>query len=151
MRKSMAVLLCCILLVGSVSCAAAQSVSCPEAHLILTFPDSWPSVPLYDSGEPDLCLLLKSSDQTLSVYVSDAGGLTPGAFEVFTGDETDSGTVVFSGVEMDYVAGENADGNYRIYTWLDERNQVQLYFLITGDLTSSRKVIKRIMNSLEFE
>lgn len=151
MRKSMAVLLCCILLVGSVSCAAAQSVSCPEAHLILTVPDSWTSVPLYDSGEPDLCLLLKSSDQTLSVYVSDAGGLTPGAFEVFTGDETDSGTVVFSGVEMDYVSGENADGNYRIYTWLDERNQVQLYFLITGDLASSRKVIKRIMNSLEFE
>ena len=151
MRKSMAVLLCCILLVGSVSCAAAQSVSCPEAHLILTVPDSWTSVPLYDSGEPDLCLLLKSSDQTLSVYVSDAGGLTPGAFEVFTGDETDSGTVVFSGVEMDYVAGENENGNYRIYTWLDERNQVQLYFLITGDLTSSRKVIKRIMNSLEFE
>lgn len=151
MRKSMAVLLCCILLVGSVSCAAAQSVSCPEAHLILTVPDSWTSVPLYDSGEPDLCLLLKSSDQTLSVYVSDAGGLTPGAFEVFTGDETESGTVVFSGVEMDYVAGKNADGNYRIYTWLDERNQVQLYFLITGDLASSRKVIKRIMNSLEFE
>jgi hypothetical protein len=51
---------------------------------------------------------------------------------------------------MDYVAGESSEGNYRIYTWLDESNQVQLYFLITGELSSARKVIKRIMNSLEF-
>ena len=150
MRKALVVLVCVILLIGSVSCAAAQSVSCPEAHLILTVPDSWTSIPLFDSGDPDLCLILQGADQTLSVYVSDAGGLMPGAFEVYTGDETDSGTVVFSGIEMDYVAGESSEGNYRIYTWLDESNQVQLYFLITGELSSARKVIKRIMNSLEF-
>lgn len=151
MRKALAALLCGILLIGSVSCAAAQSVSCPEAHLTLTVPDSWTNIPLYDSGDPDLCLILQGADQTLSVYVSDAGGLMPGAFEVYTGDETDSGTVVFSGIEMDYVAGESSEGNYRIYTWLDESNQVQLYFLITGELSSARKVIKRIMNSLEFQ
>ena len=151
MRKALAVVLCVILLIGSVSCAAAQSVSCPEAHLTLTVPDSWTSIPLYDSGDPDLCLLLESDDQTLSVYVSDAGGLIPGAFEVYTGDETESGTDFFSGVEMDYVYGKNSEGSYRIYTWFDSRNQIQLYFLITGHTKSARKEIDKIMKNIEFE
>ena len=151
MRKVPAAFLCAVLLVCAVSGASAQVVSCPEAHLSMTVPDSWTVVPLYNSGDPDLCLLLQDEDISLSVYVSDAGGLLPDTFEVFTGDETESGTVVLGGVEMSYVAGKSSEGNYRIYTWLDRRNQVQFYFLITANQKASRKTIDRVMNSLEFE
>ena len=151
MRKVPAAFLCAVLLVCTVSCASAQVVSCPEAHLSMTVPDSWTVVPLSGSGDPDLCLLLQDDNISLSVYVSDAGGLLPDAFEVFTGDETESGTVVFGGVEMTYVAGQSSDGNYRIYTWTDRRNQVQFWFLVTANRNASRKTIDRVMNSLEFE
>ena len=151
MRKMMAAVLFVSLLCCAVSCASAQVVSCPQAHLILTVSDSWTVVPLPNTDAPDLCLLLEDRDITLSVYVADAGGLLPDAFELFTGDETESGTVVLGGMEMTYVAGKNAEGNYRIYTWLDRRNQVQMYFLVTGNLKASRKVIDEIMESLVFE
>ena len=151
MRKVLAAFLCFSLLICTFSCASAQVVSCPEAHLSLTVPDSWTVVPLYDTGDPDLCLLLEGQDISLSVYVADAGGLLPDAFEVFTGDETESGTVVLSGVEMTYIEGKSSDGNYTIYTWLDRRNQVQFYFLVTANLKASRKAISKIMNSLQFE
>ncbi len=151
MRKLTAVLLCVLLLFCAVSCASAQTVSCPQAHLVLKVPDSWTVVPLLGAGDPDLCLLLEDRDMTLSVYVADAGGLLPDAFELFTGDETESGTVILGGREMTYVAGESDDGHYRIYTWLDRRNQVQMYFLVTANLKTSRKVIDEIMESLEFE
>ncbi len=151
MRKLIAALLSVCLLFCAVSCASAQTVPCPQAHLILTVPDSWTIVPLLDTDDPDLCLLLEDRDMTLSVYVADAGGLLPDAFELFTGDETESGTVVLDGREMTYVAGKSEDGQYRIYTWLDRRNQVQMYFLVTANLKASRKVIDEIMKSLEFE
>ena len=64
-------------------------------------------------------------DLTLSVYVSDANGFLPDAFQVFVGDETESGTDLFSGTEMTYVAGNCAEGEYRIYTWVDRKNQIQ--------------------------
>ena len=151
MRKFGILILCVLLLAGMVSSAMAQEVSCPEAHLILTVPDSWTVVPVSGSDDPDLRLLLNGRDLTLSVYVADAQGLLPDAFEIFTGDETDSGTVIFGGVEMTYVAGKNRDGDYRIYTWLDRRNQVQLYFLVTAHLKSSQQVIDEVMNSIRFE
>ena len=151
MRKVLAAFLCVVLLLCAVSCASAQVVSCPEAHLSMTVPDSWTVVPLYGAGDPDLCLLLEDEGISLSVYVADAGGLLPDAFEVFTGDETESGTVVLSGVEMTYIAGKSSDGSYRIYTWLDRRNQVQFWFLITSNQKASRKTIDKIMNSIQFE
>lgn len=151
MRKVLTAFLCVTLLACAVSFASAQVISCPEAHLSMTVPDSWTVVPLYGAGDPDLCLLLEDDDISLSVYVSDAGGLLPDSFEVFTGDETESGTVILSGVEMTYIAGKSSDGSYTIYTWLDRRNQVQFYFLVTANQKASRKTIDRIMNSLEFE
>ena len=151
MRKLRAALCCVLLLVCVFSCAFAQEIYCPEARLTLTVPDSWTSIPLRDNDDPDLCLLLESDDVTLSVYVADAGGLLPDAFEVFTGDETESGTVILGGKEMTYVVGKSSDGDYRIYTWLDRRNQVQFYFLVTAHLKNSRKTIDEIMDSLVFE
>ncbi len=150
-RKCLVLLLCAVLLTGLVSCALAQSVPCPEAHLTLTVPDSWKLVPLTPADDPDLCLSLKDKNISLSVYVVDAGGLLPDAFQVFTGDETESGTVTFGKKEMSFVAGNNDDGDYRIYTWLDRRNQVQFYFLITGHQKASRKTIEEIMKSLDFD
>lgn len=151
MHRFFTVLLCSILLICTVSSASAQVVSCPEAHLILTVPDSWTIVPLSDTDDPDLRLFLGNEDLTLSVYVADAGGLMPDAFELFTGDETESGTAVLGGMEMTYVAGESNDGHYRIYTWLDRRNQVQMYFLITAHQKSSEKEIDKVMQSIRFE
>ena len=151
MRKCCVLLLCVLLLTGLVSCASAQTVSCPEACLILTVPDSWISVPLTEQDDPDLRLLLESEDISLSLYLADTGGLMPEAFQVFTGDETETFTVTLSGVEMTCVAGENEEGNYRIYTWLDRRSQVQLWFLVTGNPKASRKVIEEIMDTLIFE
>lgn len=151
MRKTAAFLLCFLLLSAAVSGALAQSISCPDAHLVLTVPDTWISVPLTKADDPDLRLLLQSDDVTLSLYVSDAGGILPDAFQVFTGDETESGEIILGGMEMAYVFGENEGGEYRIYTWLDVRNQVQMYFLVTGHPKQSAKVIEEIMNTLVFE
>ena len=58
MRRCLASFICVLLLAGAVSFAQAQSISCPEANVILTVPDSWTAVPLSASGDPDLRLLL---------------------------------------------------------------------------------------------
>ena len=150
MRKSVACLCCIVLLACTVSSACAQTVPCPEARVTLTVPDSWTPVPRTDQDDPDLCLLLEGKDLTLYVYVSDAGGFLPDAFQVFTGDETESSVVTLSGMEMTCVAGRSAEGDYRIYTWLDQRNQVQLYFLIYGQPKAALETILQIMDSIEF-
>ena len=147
--KRLTGILLIVLLVFSLSAAMAQRVECATGGFSVKLPDHFVEEAV--SGDPDLCLLLQDENISLSVYVSDAGGLLPDAFEVFTGDETESGTVVFGGVEMTYVAGQSSEGNYRIYTWLDRRNQVQFYFLITANRKASRKTIDSVMNSLEFE
>ena len=54
-------------------------------------------------------------------------------------------------MKMSYVRGEGSEGEYWIYTWLDRRNQVQMYFLVTGRQDAVRSVIEEIMNSLVFE
>jgi len=150
-RKTLLFVLCLLaVLVLSVS-ACAQTVPCPEARIILTVPDTWTAVPRTDQDDPDLCLLLEGKDLTLYVYASDAGGFLPDAFQVFTGDETESSVVTLSGMEMTCVAGRSAEGDYRIYTWEDRRNQVQMYFLIISRPDASRKAIDDIMNSIVFE
>ena len=151
MRRIPAAFLCFTLLTCMVSCASAQVVSCPDARLKLSVPDSWIIVPLSENDDPDLRLLLEDDGVSLSVYVADTGSLLTGVFDVFTGDETESGSVVLSGIEMDYVAGESRDGSYRIYTWQDSRNQVQFYFLVTAHQKKAGKTIDRIMDSLIFE
>ncbi len=151
MRKCAVFLLCAVLFSCMAGAALAQQVACPEARLLLTVPDPWKVVPLTGMDDPDLCLLLKGDDLTLSVYVSDANGFLPDAFQVFVGDETESGTVLFSGTEMTYVAGNCAEGEYRIYTWVDRKNQVQLYFLITGRPEPARRIIEDILSGLLFE
>lgn len=150
MRKFRLFLLCSFLAVCLVSGALAQSVSCPEAHLVLSVPDPWTVVPLSPADDPDLRLLLEGNDLTLAVYVTDVGGVLPDSFEVWLGNETDSGTDMRSGKKMDYVAGTAVEGDYRIYTWLDQRNQVQLYFLIYGQPKAAQETILQIMDSIEF-
>jgi len=150
MRKFRLFLLCSFLAVCLVSCALAQSVSCPEAHLVLSVPDPWTVIPLSAADDPDLRLLLEGGDLTLAVYVTDVGGILPDSFEVLLGNETESGTDVRSGKKMDYVAGTAEEGDYRIYTWLDQRNQVQLYFLIYGQPQAALETIIGILDSIEF-
>ena len=115
MHKFRLFLLCSFLAVCLVSGALAQSVSCPEAHLVLSVPDPWTVVPLSPADDPDLRLLLEGNDLTLAVYVTDVGGVLPDSFEVWLGNETDSGTDMRSGKKMDYVAGTAVEGDYRIY------------------------------------
>ena len=151
MRKNRLFRLCVLLAVCMVSCAAARSVSCPDAHLVLTVPDSWTVVSASSAGDPDLRLLLEGEDVSLAVYVTDVNGVLPDSFQIWLGNETESGTDVRSGVRMDYVAGSGSDGDYWIYTWLDRRNQVQLYFLVSGRPQAARKVIDAILDSLAFD
>ncbi len=151
MRKRWVLLLCAVILSGMLSAASAQTVSCPDAHLTFTAPDSWTVIAPADPEDPDLRLLLRGDDLSLSVYVAESGGLPPDSFLVFTGDETESGSVTVSGMDMFYVAGQSSEGDYRIYTWPDRSNQVQLYFLITGRLKPARKAIDEILSSLVFE
>ena len=150
MRKAMSFLLCLFLLTGLASAARAQTVSCPEARLVLTVPDGWRTVPRSDMDDPDLCLHLDGGSVSLYIYTADTGGSFPG-FQVFTGDETESADVTLSGRRMNYVAGSGTGGNYRIYTWQDRRDQVQLYFLIISSPDASRNTVDRIMDSLIFE
>lgn len=151
MRRIRCFLACILLLSCAVSFALAQDIPCPEAHLVLTVPDLWTAVPLTAADDPDLRLLLEGKDVSLAVYVTDVNGILPDSFQVYLGNETESGTDVWSGVQMDYVAGTGEDGDYRIYTWLDQRNQVQLYFLISGQPESAREIIDTIMDSLQFD
>ena len=151
MRKCCVALLCVLILSALVSCSLAQTVPCPEARVTLTVPDTWTIIPLAGRADPDLCLLLESKDVSLSVYAADTGGLVPESFQVFTGDETEHFTVTVSGVEMTCVAGTNDEGEYRIYTWLDRRSQIQFWFLITGHPEASRRMIEEIMDTLIFE
>ncbi len=150
MRKALSFLLCLVLATGLVSSACAQTVSCPEARLILTVPDGWRTVPRSDVDDPELCLHLDGGDVELYVYAADSGGYLPD-FQVFTGDETESAVVTLSGRQMNYVAGSGYEGNYRIYTWQDRHTQIQLYFVIVSRPDASRKTIDRIMNSLVFD
>ena len=143
MRKALSFLLCLFLTAGLISVANAQSVSCPEARLTFSVPDSWISDPLPGPDDPGLCLLLRGDGLTLSVYVDDTGG-----FQVFTGDDTESSVVYCAGIEMTFVSGRSGEGDYRIYTWSDLRDQVQFYFLITGSSKSSRRIIENIMDSI---
>ena len=94
---------------------------------------------------------VKPGAEDTLVMLGDLFDRGPDSFQVFTGDETESGTVVFSGMEMSYVAGTSAEGDYRIYTWLDERNQVQLYFLVSGQPGAASPVIDAIMDSIAFD
>ena len=151
MRRCLASFICVLLLAGAVSFAQAQSISCPEANVILTVPDSWTAVPLSASVDPDLRLLLDGGNVTLSVYVADSGGLMPESFQVFVGDEKETGVVSYGGMDMSYVFGVSAEGEYRIYTWLDRRNQVQLYFLVTGAAGAVQAEMDEIMNTLVFK
>ena len=66
MRKALSFLLCLFLAAGLVSVANAQTVSCPEARLTFSVPDSWISDPLPGSDDPGLCLLLRGDGLTLS-------------------------------------------------------------------------------------
>lgn len=150
MRKKSVFFLCTLLLVCVVSAAAARTVYCPGARLTLTVPDDWQEVPLSGFEDPDLCLLLEGGDLSLSVYASEAGSLLPDAFQVFTGDETESFSVTLSGVEMTCVAGKAPEGDYRVYTWLDRSRQVQFWFLVTGPELPARSVIEGIMSTLVF-
>lgn len=151
MRKKLFVLLCAGLFACMASCACAQTVSCPEAHLSFNVPDSWRPVPLEGKADPGLCLLLESEGLSLSVYVDDAGGFLPDAFQILTGGDTESKSVTYGGVKMTCVAGTGSEGDYRIYTWVDEQDQVQFYFLITGTARSARGLIEDIMGSIEFD
>ena len=151
MRKRLTPLCCAFLLCCSASGALALTVPCPEAHLTLTVPDSWTLVPLEEKDDPGLCLLLETGEISLSVYIDETGGLLPDTFQVFTGDETETSVVHYGGVEMTCVAGRNDDGTYRIYTWLDEKDQVQFWFLITGSSGSGRGIIEDIMGSIQFD
>ena len=148
LRKTLPLLLCTILFICAVSGASAQTVPCPKAHLYLNVPDDWSLVTPSGNDDPGLCLLLGNGDITLSVYIDDIGG---DPFQIFTGDDTESSGVTYSGVRMTCVAGRSSEGDYRIYTWLDERNQVQFYFLIVGGSKASRGLIEDIMGSIVFE
>ena len=151
MRKFRIFLLCALLSLCLVSCALAQSVSCPEAHLVLSVPDPWTVIPLTAADDPDLRLLLEGDGMNLALYVTDVNGVLPDSFQVYLGNETDSGTDLRSGKQMDYVAGTAPEGDYRIYTWLDQRNQVQLYFLVSGRSPSAPEIIDTILDSMEFD
>ena len=151
MRRFCLILLCVFLAAGTVSCAFAQSIPCPDAHVILTVPDTWILIPFSESVDPDLRLYMEGDDISLALYVADVNGLMPDSFQIYVGDETESGDMTVGNVEISYVAGESEDGDYRIYTWVDRRNQVQMYFLITGRSKAARKVIDEIITTLEFD
>ena len=151
MRTFRKFFLCMLLALCLSSCALAQTVSCPEAHLVLSVPDPWTVIPLTAADDPDLRLLLEGDGVTLALYVTDVNGVLPDSFQVYLGNETDSGTDLRSGKQMDYVAGTATEGDYRIYTWLDQRNQVQLYFLVSGRSDAASPVIDAIMDSIAFD
>ena len=146
--KRLTGLLLVLLLVFSLSAALAQRVECPVGGFSVTLPDHFVEVPV--SPGSDLCFYWHGNKLTVQSYAIYQGEVTE-TFEVLTGNETDSGTDLRSGKQMDYVAGTATEGDYRIYTWLDQRNQVQLYFLVSGRSDAASPVIDAIMDSIAFD
>ena len=152
MRKVPAAFLCAVLLVCAVSGASAQVVSCPEAHLSMTVPDSWTVVPLYNSGDPDLCFYWHGNKLTVQAYASYQGEVAGSdMFEVLTGSEIDSGYVNINGMNMLYSRTEEYGDVIISYTWMDRGNSVTMEFTYSAEESSVLKTVNSIINSIQFD
>lgn len=135
----------------AVSAAPAERVLCPVGGFSLDLPDSFVEQPL--SGDvPDLCFYWKSDRLSIQAYVLYLGEVAGSdLFQVLTGMETDSGTCVRGGVNMIYASGVDADGAYRLYSWMDRGNNVALYFYFMEGDASAPDLIEDIMGTISFD
>ena len=131
--------------------ASAQTVSCPEAGMTLEVPDSYLLLP-GSPDEPELVLHMADQSMDLAVYVSFVGrNAGNDLFQILTGDELDYGSVQIGGVDMLYVRGRDDDGDYQMYSWLMDSDNVSVYFLWRGDEKKALRAVDDIMNSIVFD
>ena len=148
--KKCLIVLCAAWLGLPVLAAAEQSVSCPEAGILLAVPDSFTLAPLPEE-DPDLCLLLESRKMTVWLYVTFVGNVSSDSLpQVLTGDETDMGVRLLSGREVQYIAGTGEDFSYYTCCWMNGRDGVTLDFHYTGKTSKAMPVIEEILASLEW-
>ena len=153
--KKLSAFLLSLLLLLCFTAARAQSFPCAAAGIVLDLPDSFTERPVSPGDDPDLVLKLRGRGMTVLGYVSYIGNMEADAylFQLFTGDETDSGEVVRGGVRMLYAMGVDSNGAYVMYTWIDpadSRKNVTLYFYYSENDPSSLTVAEEAMDSLVF-
>lgn len=114
-------------------------------------PDDFLELPISDQDDPDLKLLLENSDMTISVYVSySSGGGADVLFQVFSGNETESGSVPVGSRDASYVIWNEDSAACFLYTLTDQMNQIQLYFNSVGRPDLAREVVSSIIQSITF-
>ncbi len=151
MKRKLAFLLLLLLLPVCLSGASAQTFFCPEAAFTMTVPDDFVQLTISEADDPDLRLLLENPEMTLSVYVSfSAAGSPDDLFQVFSGNETESGSLLIDGREASYVFWNEGASSCFLYTLTDRTNQIQFYFFSTGRQDLAREVISAIIQSVVF-
>ena len=145
-------LLCLVWMAFPAVSLASQSVTCPEAGLILTVPDDFEVVPLSPEDDPDLRLLLESKRLSVSVYVSFVGSaMTDPQSWVLTGDETDTGVRKLAGKKLVYVSGNSDGESYYTCFWLCRGSGASLDFRwIEKNAKKAKKTVEEILSSIEW-
>ena len=151
MRRTAAVLMLAVLFCLLCCPALAQTVSCPVGGFSLSIPDHFVEQPL-SPGDPDLCFYWAGNKMQVIAYASYLGEVAGSdLFQVLTGSETDTGTIVMNGMNMLYATGTEGGADYLMYSWMDRGNNVTLYFYYPAGDASCIDTANRIMNSISFD
>ncbi len=151
MRRTAAVVILAVLLCLLLNTALAQTVSCPVGGFSFTLPDHFSEQPL-SRDDPELCLYWKGKKMSILAYASYLGEVAGSdLFQVLTGTETDSGSIVMNGMNMLYATGADGSTAYLMYSWMDRGNNVTLYFYYPEGDDSCLSSANRIMNSIAFD
>ncbi len=148
MKKVFFSLLLVVCLLSAAS-GFAQTVSCPDAGVTLTIPDSFNEIPHLPMDDRNLVLRYSDGSVDLAVYVSFAGSYNP--FMILTGDETDFGSVTINGMDMQYVRGNDGYSPYITYSWMRADNAVTLCFVWSGSDDTALRLINDIIYSAVFD
>ncbi len=151
MKKRFALLLA-VLLLFVVSAAQAQEVSCKAGRFSLTLPDSFSAIsPL--PQDQDLVFGWQGDGISLLGYATQMGKKVQfnDLFQILTGNETESGMLTIRKQDMLYAQGNDENGAYTLYCWLNSGVRVELYFYYSAGNPDSDRVIKNIIHSLSLK
>lgn len=134
----------------SLSVALAQRVECPVGGFSVKLPDHFVEEPA-DYGD-DFCFYWHGNKLKVYGYASYQGEVAGSdLFLVLTGNETDYGSTVINGMNMNYARTEEYGDVCITYNWMDRGNNVTLEFHYSADDTSVINTVNSIINSIRFD
>ena len=141
-----------LLLAALPALAADQEVTCETAHFTLLLPSSFSEAKPTRDDDPDLCFHYVSKSIEIQGYYSYVGKIRLKDLpQVYDGELSEYTPIKLNGREMLYAEGKDETGDYILYTWLDEVNNVMLCFLYRSGDKKAPKTIEKIMDSIVFD